>query len=41
MAPSWDSFQTSSMEGNGREAKGHIPKKKGHSLYYFDPEDED
>jgi hypothetical protein len=41
MASSWDSFQTSSMEGDGHEAKGRIPKKKGHSLDYSDPEDED
>jgi hypothetical protein len=41
MAPSWDSFQTSSMEDDDREAQGLSPKNKEHSFESYDSEDED
>ena len=40
MAPSWDSFQTSSIEANDREAQGLSPKNKEYSYDSHDTDDE-
>ena len=41
MAPSWDSFQTSSIEADDREAQGLSPKNREYSYDSYDADDDD